>query len=65
MCAVRVIAESEIIQDFLTESEEDISSSPLVELKVMVNAKGGVLKKGGLMMVLKTVLMEQMKESKV
>ena len=33
---MRVIAESEIIQDFLTESEEDITSSPLVELKVMV-----------------------------
>jgi len=36
VCAVRVIAESEIIQDFLTESEEDISSTPLVELKVTV-----------------------------
>ena len=31
-----MIAESDIIQDFLTESEEDITSSPLVELKVMV-----------------------------
>ena len=37
MCAVRVIAESEIIQDFLTESEEDISASPLVDLKVDLN----------------------------
>lgn len=36
VCAVRVIAESEIIQDFLTESEEDITSTPLVELKVIV-----------------------------
>merc|ERR1712240_906927 len=36
VCAVRVIAESEIIQDFLTESEEDISASPLVDLKVIV-----------------------------
>ena len=37
VCAVRVIAESEIIQDFLTESEEDISASPLVDLKVDLN----------------------------
>ena len=36
VCAVRVIAESEIIQDFLTESEEDISASPMVDLKVLV-----------------------------
>jgi len=36
VCAVRVIAESEIIQDFLTESEEDITASPLVDLKVIV-----------------------------
>ena len=33
---MRVIAESEIIQDFLTESEEDITASPLVDLKVIV-----------------------------
>ena len=36
VCAVRVIAESEIIQDFLTETEDDISASPLVDLKVIV-----------------------------
>ena len=31
-----MIAESEIIQDYLTESEEDISTSPTVDLKVLV-----------------------------
>ena len=36
VCAVRVIAESDIIQDFLSESDEDISASPLVDLKVLV-----------------------------
>ena len=36
VCAVRVIAESEVIQDFLTESEEDISASPIVDLKVLI-----------------------------
>ena len=36
VCAVRVIAESEILQDFLTEHEEDISTSPLVDIKVVV-----------------------------
>jgi len=36
VCAVRVIADSEILQDFLTEHEEEISNSPIVTLKVIV-----------------------------
>lgn len=36
VCAVRVIADSEIMQDFLTEHEDDISTSPLVDIKVIV-----------------------------
>jgi len=36
VCAVRVIADCEILQEFLTEHDDDISSSPLVDLKVMV-----------------------------
>lgn len=35
VCAVRVIAESDAVQDFLTDSEDDISSSP-VDIKVML-----------------------------
>ena len=34
VCAIRVIAESELMQEFLTESEEEIGNSPLVDLKV-------------------------------
>lgn len=36
VCAIRVIAESELMQEFLTESEEEIGNSPLVDLKVML-----------------------------
>ena len=36
VCAVRIIADSEILQDFLTEHEDDISTSPLVDIKVIV-----------------------------
>ena len=36
VCAVRIIADNEILQDFLTEHEDDISTSPLVEIKVIV-----------------------------
>lgn len=35
VCAVRVIAESDAVQDFLTDSEDDISASP-VDIKVML-----------------------------
>lgn len=35
VCAVRVIAESDAVQDFLTDSEDDVSSSP-VDIKVML-----------------------------
>ena len=34
VCAIRVIAESDLMQEFLTESEEEIGNSPLVDLKV-------------------------------
>ena len=36
VCAIRVIADSDILQDFLTEHEDEISSSPYVDLKVIV-----------------------------
>ena len=36
VCAVRVIAESETLQDFLTEHEDEISSSPLVDIKIII-----------------------------
>jgi len=36
VCAVRVIADSETLQEFLTEHEDDISTSPLIDLKVLV-----------------------------
>ena len=36
VCAVRIIADSEMLQDFLTEHEDDISTSPLVDIKVIV-----------------------------
>ena len=39
VCAIRVIAESELMQEFLTESEEEIGNSPLVDLKVMLPNK--------------------------
>lgn len=35
VCAVRVIAESDAVQDFLTDTEDDISASP-VDIKVML-----------------------------
>ncbi|KAL5277736.1 SNX27 family protein [Megaselia abdita] len=35
VCAVRVIAESDAVQDFLTDSEDDISASP-VDIKIML-----------------------------
>lgn len=35
VCAVRVIAESDSVQEFLTDSEDDLSSSP-VDIKVML-----------------------------
>lgn len=35
VCAVRVIAESDAVQEFLTDSEDDVSSSP-VDIKVML-----------------------------
>lgn len=35
VCAVRVIAESDAVQEFLTDSEDDLSSSP-VDIKVML-----------------------------
>ena len=39
VCAIRVIAESELMQEFLTESEEEIGNSPLVDLKVRVSTR--------------------------
>lgn len=36
VCAVRAIGEGEIMQDFLTETEEEIGTTPLVDLKVLV-----------------------------
>ncbi len=36
VCAIRVIAESDLMQEFLTESEEEIGNSPLVDLKVLL-----------------------------
>jgi len=36
VCAVRVIGEGEIMQDFLTETEEEIGTTPLVDIKVLV-----------------------------
>ncbi len=39
VCAIRVIAESDLVQEFLTESEEEIGSQPLVDLKVMLPNK--------------------------
>ncbi|KAH8245334.1 hypothetical protein KR032_009093 [Drosophila birchii] len=35
VCAVRVIAESDAVQDFLTDTEDDISAAP-VDIKVML-----------------------------
>lgn len=35
VCAIRVIAESDAVQDFLTDSEDDISASP-VDVKIML-----------------------------
>lgn len=35
VCAIRVIAESECMQDFLTDSEDDLASSP-VDIKIML-----------------------------
>uniref|UniRef100_A0A1L8DW67 Putative sorting nexin-27 n=1 Tax=Nyssomyia neivai TaxID=330878 RepID=A0A1L8DW67_9DIPT len=35
VCAVRVIAESEAVQEFLTDNEDDLSASP-VDIKVML-----------------------------
>ncbi|XP_037914598.1 sorting nexin-27-like isoform X3 [Hermetia illucens] len=35
VCAVRVIAESDAVQDFLTDSEDDLSASP-VDIKIML-----------------------------
>lgn len=35
VCAVRVIAESDSVQEFLTDSEDDLASSP-VDIKIML-----------------------------
>lgn len=35
VCAVRVIAESEAVQEFLTDAEDDVSSAP-VDIKIML-----------------------------
>ena len=42
VCAIRVIAESELMQEFLTESEEEIGNSPLVDLKVRTSTRPAV-----------------------
>ncbi|TRY67128.1 hypothetical protein TCAL_09235 [Tigriopus californicus] len=39
VCAIRVIAESELMQEFLTETEDEIGNFPLVDLKVMLPNK--------------------------
>ena len=45
VCAIRVIAESEMMQEFLTESEEEIGNSPLVDLKVTLLFRNQTRKK--------------------
>uniref|UniRef100_A0A0K2TN54 Sorting nexin family member 27 [Ceratitis capitata] n=1 Tax=Lepeophtheirus salmonis TaxID=72036 RepID=A0A0K2TN54_LEPSM len=39
VCAVRVIAESDLMQEFLTESDDQIGSTPMVDIKVMLPTK--------------------------
>lgn len=39
VCAIRVIAESNVMRDFLTETEDEIGCLPLVDLKVMLPTK--------------------------
>lgn len=41
VCAVRVIAESDAVQEFLTDSEDDVAASP-VDIKIMLPDHGVV-----------------------